>query len=94
MIRHVVMVKLRPDHDPDKVARIQDGFRGLNCPGTIAYTIGADAGLRPGNWSFAIVADFEDVGAYGGYDSDAAHNRLREELAPMVEAIARCQFEL
>ncbi|HET9075989.1 MAG TPA: Dabb family protein [Acidimicrobiales bacterium] len=94
MIRNVVMVKLRPDHDPALLARLQDGFRSLNCPGTVAYTVGSDAGLKDGNWSFAIVADFEDEQSYRGYDADAEHNRLRAELAPMVESIARVQFRL
>ncbi len=76
------------------VAEIQDALRNLNCPGTLSYTIGDDLGLREGNWSFAIVADFTDVAAYQGYDTDAEHNRVRARLAPLTEQIARLQFEL
>jgi len=94
MIRAVVMIELKPGHDREAVDRIQDGFRGLDCPGTISYTLGDDLGLREGNWDFAIVADFADVDAYRGYDADAEHNRWRGELAPWVERIARVQFEL
>ncbi|MBS1694886.1 MAG: Dabb family protein [Actinobacteria bacterium] len=94
MIRNVVMVKLKAGHDPAEVAEVQAGFRGLNCPGTVSYTIGDDLGLRDGNWSFAIVADFADVEAYRGYDQDAEHNRLRAKLAPSIEQIARAQFEI
>jgi hypothetical protein len=50
--------------------------------------------LRDGNGSFAIVADFIDTDAYGNYDADAEHKRLRGLLAPMTERIARRQFEL
>jgi hypothetical protein len=94
MIRNVVMVKLRDDHDPERVAELRAGFAALNCPGTVSYTVGPDLGLREGNWSFAIVADFADVESYSGYDADEEHNRLRGELAPHVETIARAQFEL
>jgi|SRR5450631_672571 hypothetical protein len=94
MIRNVVMVQLTADADLAEVARIQDGFRAMNCPGTVSYTLGDDLGLREGNWSFAIVADFADTDAYRNYDADAEHNRLRRLLAPMIERIARCQFEL
>ena len=94
MIRNVVMVKLRPDHDPAEVEVLQAGFRSLNCPGTLAYTLGSDAGMRPDNWSFAIVADFADEASYRGYDEDAEHNRLRARLLPMAEAVARVQFRL
>jgi hypothetical protein len=94
MIRNVVMVQLTADADLAEVASIQDGFRAMNCPGTVSYTLGDDLGLRDGNWSFAIVADFADTAAYRNYDADAEHNRLRGLLAPMIERIARCQFEL
>lgn len=95
MIRNVVMVHLKPDHDRDEVAELMNAFRALDCPGTVSYTIGADARLREsGNWSFAIVADFVDADAYRGYDADEEHNRLRGRLAPMVDQIARVQFEV
>lgn len=94
MIRNVVMVKLRPDHDPGAVSRLQERFRALDRPGTLAYTVGSDAGLRDGNWSFAIVADFLDEASYRAYDADDEHNRLRAELAPMAESVARVQFVL
>lgn len=94
MIRHAVMVNLRPDADRDHVERLLAGFRSLNCPETLAYSAGTDAGLREGNWSFLIVADFTGTEAFRAYDADPEHNRLRGELAPYVDQIARCQFEL
>jgi hypothetical protein len=94
MIRNVVLVKLRAGHDAAEVAEIQTGLRNLGCAGTLSYTIGDDVGLREGNWSFAIVADFEHKDAYRAYDQDAEHNRLRARLAPMAEQVARVQFEL
>jgi quinol monooxygenase YgiN len=94
MIRNVVMVKLSGDADLAEVARIQDGFRAMQLTGCLSYTVGNDAGLRDGNWSFAIVADFTDIEAYRAYDADDEHNRLRGLLAPMIAEIARCQFEL
>lgn len=94
MIRNVVLVELKPGHDPEELATIQDGFRALACPGTLSYSLGNDLGLREGNWSFAIVADFVDADAYRAYDLDAVHNRLRARLAPLATRVARAQFEL
>jgi stress responsive alpha/beta barrel protein len=94
MVRNVVLVELKPDADLAAVAGIQDGLRGLDCPGTVSYTLGDDLGLRDGNWSFAIVADFGDEAAYRAYDEDAEHNRLRGLLAAHSERVARVQFEL
>jgi hypothetical protein len=94
VIRNIVLVRLKAGQDPVAVAEIQDALRNLNCPGTLSYTIGDDLGLREGNWSFAIVADFTDTAAYQAYDLDAEHNRVRARLAPLTEQIARLQFEL
>lgn len=66
MIRNVVLAKLTTGYDTAEVESIQEGLRNLNCPGTRHYTVGADAGLRDGNWDFVIVADFEDTAAYRG----------------------------
>jgi Stress responsive A/B Barrel Domain len=94
MIRNVVMVKLAAGADAAEVAKLQDGLRNLHCPGTVSYTVGDDLGLRDGNWSFGIVGDFTDEAAYRAYDADAEHNRLRAQLAPHVEQIARLQYGL
>lgn len=94
MVRNVVLVELKPDADLAAVASIQDGLRALDCPGTVSYTLGDDLGLRDGNWSFAIVADFENEAAYRGYDEDAEHNRLRGLLAAHSQRVARAQFEI
>ena len=92
VIRNVVLVELKADADRTAVAGIQDGLRAMNCAGTVSYTLGDDLGLREGNWSFAIVADFEDEPAYRAYDMDAEHNRLRGLLAEQAERVARVQF--
>jgi Stress responsive A/B Barrel Domain len=94
VIRNVVLAKLKPGYDSAAITDIQEGLRNLDCPGTVRYTVGDDAGLRDGNWDFVIVADFVDVAAYRGYDEDATHNALRARLAPMVDQIARAQFEI
>jgi hypothetical protein len=87
MVRNVVLVKLAQGQDPAAVARVQQALLNLNCPGTLNYAIGHDLGLRDGNWSFAIVADFADVDAYRAYDQDEEHNRVRAVLLPMTEQI-------
>jgi hypothetical protein len=94
MIRNIVLIQLSPDADLAKVAEIQDGFRHLDRPGTVSYTLGNDLGLKDGSWSFGIVADFADEASYRGYDVDAEHNRLRGELAAHTAQVARVQFEL
>jgi hypothetical protein len=94
VIRAVLTLKLRPDADQEKLAEVLAGLRRLDCPGTLAFSVGTDAGLREGNWSVGLVADFVDAAAYRGYDADPEHNRLRKELAALAEQVTRVQFEL
>lgn len=94
MIRHVLLLELRPEADPAAVAAIQAELRELDCPGTVAYTLGDDLGLREGNWSFAVVADFDDLDAFRNYDQDPVHNEIRARLGTMTARAARVQFEL
>lgn len=94
MIRNIVLVKLKAGQDPAVVAKAQQAFLDLNCPGTLSYVIGDDLGLREGNWSFAIVADFTGTEAYRAYDQDPVHNQARAGLIPLTEQIARVQFEM
>jgi len=88
-----VMVKMHDGYDEVWLADLLRRFQSLNCPGTAAYTIGMDLGLRDGGWTFAIVADFVDIDAYRAYDAADLHNSLRAELAPQMEQIARVQFQ-
>ena len=58
-------------------------------------SVGTDAGLRDGGWSFAIVNDWRDAEAYRVYDEDEEHNRLRREIFAVVcQDIGRVQFQL
>jgi hypothetical protein len=57
-------------------------------------TVGPDAGLRDGAWSFAIVNDWVDAAAYRRYDLDEEHNRYRAQVAGICPELARVQFEL
>lgn len=95
MIRHIVAFRLNATATPEQVERIRSELAGLTCPGRVAFTMGPDLGLRPGNLDLALVADFEDLDAFAAYDQDPEHNRIRQELiAPITERIERCQFAL
>ncbi len=84
---------MRDGYDGTWLEDLLRRFQALNCPGTAAYTIGTDLGLREGGWTFAIVADFVDADAYRAYDADELHNALRAELAPHADQVARVQFQ-
>lgn len=93
MIRNVVMGRLHPDADLDLLEAGLAGLRALRIDGLVSLTCGRDAGLRAGNWDYAITVDLVDEQAYRRYDEDEEHNRLRREMfGPVSEQIARVQF--
>jgi hypothetical protein len=95
MIRNVVMGRLRADADLDLLEQGLAGLRALQVEGMVSLDCGRDAGLRDGNWDYAITADFVDVDAYRRYDDDEEHNRLRREaFGPVSEQVARVQLTL
>jgi Stress responsive A/B Barrel Domain len=95
MIRNVVVLKARAGTRPEQLERIADAMLGLQVPGIVNISAGADAGLREGNLDLAVVVDLEDEEAYRAYDADPEHNRIRRELvAPVAERVERVQYRV
>jgi hypothetical protein len=93
MIRNVVVGRVRDGVPRQVVEQALAAIVDLRPPGCLDVQVGVDAGLRPGNWSFSITADFLDEQAYREYDTEDRHNRIRRELFdPICEEIARVQF--
>lgn len=95
MLRHIVLFQLTDSATVEQVDDIRAQLAALAFPGRTSFTMGADLGLRPGNFDLALVADFTDIDAYRAYDADPEHDRIRRELiAPIAARIERCQFEV
>jgi hypothetical protein len=93
MIRNVVVGRVRPGVPRQQVEEALAAIVALDPPGCLDMRVGVDAGLREGNWGFAITADFADEDAYRRYDLEEEHNRVRRELfGPIGEEIVRVQF--
>ena len=96
MIRNVVVGRVRPGTPVEDVERALQALRDLTVDGVEFRTLsGVDAGLRPGNASYAITVDLADEQAYRVYDADPEHNRVRREMfAPISDSIERVQFHV
>jgi hypothetical protein len=96
MIRNVVVGVLRDDATREQAQAALDAIAALRVEG-VAFEMrtGLDLGLREGNASYVLTADFADAEAYRVYDLDEEHNRIRRELfAPISSEIRRIQFVL
>jgi Stress responsive A/B Barrel Domain len=96
MLRHVVMFTWKPEATPEQKLRVQAELRALPplMTGLRSYQAGPDAGLVPGNFDFAVVADFEDAASYLAYRDHPAHRAVISEcITPIRQDRASVQYE-
>jgi hypothetical protein len=97
MIRHVVMFTWKAGTTDEQQGRVQAELRALSplMSGLRSYTCGPDAGLVPGNFDFAVVADFEDAASYLAYRDHPAHRAVIDEcITPIRQDRSSIQFEV
>jgi Stress responsive A/B Barrel Domain len=97
MIRHIVLLKLRPDAPPDAAATIVEALRGLKdvIPSIRDYQAGADLRIVPGNATVAATATFDDEAGYLEYRDHPAHRDvIARHIDPVRESRAAIQFEI
>ena len=97
MIRHVVMFTWTPEATPEQKERVLTELRTLPplMAGLRAYHAGPDAGLVPGNFDFAVVADFDDAGSYLAYRDHPAHRAVIDErIRPIMAGRSAVQYEI
>lgn len=95
MVRNVVLIRCKPGTGTEQIDALEAALRAIDFPDRTNFSMGEDLGLRDGNMSLAIVADFCDEDAYRRFDAEEEHNRVRRELlAPMAESVERCQYRV
>ncbi|WP_214109958.1 Dabb family protein [Acrocarpospora catenulata] len=97
MFRHIVLLSWIAEATQDQKAEVAAQLAKL--PGAIpelrGYDIGVDAGIGPGNYELAVVADFDSVDGYFVYRDHPAHVAvLNEYIKPILAARAAVQHEL
>jgi len=97
MFRHVVLMRWKEETTADQLSHMEAGLAGLPAlvPEIRDYKFGADAGMSPGNFDFAIVADFDDVESYVVYRDHPDHVALiNDRIKPLVAERVAVQHEL
>jgi Stress responsive A/B Barrel Domain len=97
MFRHVVLFTWQEGTTTEQAERVATELRTL--PGLIseirAYHVGQDAGLNPGNYEFAVVADFDTTADYLVYRDHPAHRAIiTEHIQPLIASRAAVQYEI
>ncbi|HEY8043924.1 MAG TPA: Dabb family protein [Streptosporangiaceae bacterium] len=97
MFRHVVVFRFTPQTTQEQQEELARQLRTL--PGAIeqikAYHVGLDAGMNPGNYQFAVVADFDNVEDYLVYRDHPVHRDIiGKYVQPVVADRAAVQYEI
>jgi Stress responsive A/B Barrel Domain len=97
MFRHVVLFSWTQEATEAQQLAMADELRKL--PAAVdtirAYEVGPDAGVNPGNFDFAVVAEFDDADGYRAYRDHPAHRTVVEQYVnPIVARRAGVQFEI
>ena len=97
MIRHVVLFTWTTEVTTEQMERSltrADALAPLMA-GLRAYHAGPDAGLIPGNFDFAVVADFDDAESYLAYRDNPAHRAvIAERIRPIMAGRSALQYEI
>jgi quinol monooxygenase YgiN len=94
VIRHVVVVKFKPESAPDTIDEVVQELRELpsKVPVIREYEVGLD--LNSGR-ALAIVGAFENKGSFEEYMQHPAHRAVADRhLRPITEAATSIQYEI
>ena len=96
MIHHVVTFRWKDGVDAAHVQSVIDALNTLPAaiPQLVAYACGADLGLAPTNFEFAVAAQFASLDDYVVYRDHPEHLAIIVSLiAPFVSERCAVQFE-
>ena len=97
MLRHVVVFTWSDDADEERRAATLAALGRLpeTVGGMTAFAVGPDAGLRAGNASAALVADFPDAEAWRRYAEDPVHLQvIADHVTPILASRTAVQYEV
>ena len=93
MLRHILLIRLKPEVTTEQVDAFVQAIESLPFPGRHNTVVGRDIGVRPGNMDLAVSNDFPDDATFRAWGNDPEHAQVRSELlAPIAERIERCLF--
>jgi hypothetical protein len=96
-IRHIVLFNWKSDTPAGHAERTTAGLADLRpkIPQIRSYHYGANLGVNPGTYDFAVTAEFDSVEDYLVYRDHPDHKAFIEEYtAPYIDTRASIQFQV
>lgn len=97
MIRHVVLFRWNDDVSDAHIDAVGTALSGMPeaIDTIVTYKYGRNLGINPGNFDYAVTADFHDEAGYLTYRDHPAHQALIAAfIAGHVKDRAAVQFTL
>jgi len=95
MIKHVIVIKFKPDaSEEDK--KLFEGMLGklpTVIPEIKGFLFGRDVVRSERSYDFALVSDFEDLGALERYRVHPEHVKVLQQVRAIAEQIIAVDFE-
>lgn len=87
MIRHIVMLRLPPDHDTAELRDIMQGLKGLQAsqPGMTGFEHGQNLDFenKLPDYPYGFICSFTDPEAVQAYAADPTHKELGQRLVAL-----------
>lgn len=96
MIRHVALFRWTGEATEEQKQRVAAEIARLPSlvPSLLALHIGPDLGINPGNFDFAVAADFTDVDGYLAYRDHPEHRAMISQfIVPVAAQRVAVQYE-
>jgi hypothetical protein len=96
MIRHVVLFRWTEEATEEQKQRVAAEIARLPSfvPSLRAFHIGSDLGINPGNFDFAVAADFDDADGYLAYRDHPEHRAMISQfILPVAAHRVAVQYE-
>ena len=97
VLRHIVLVSFKSEASEDQIAAWREAVTDLckTSAEILSFSLGENVGRGPNHHDAALVADFEDIGAFRRYVGSDAHTAYVEHHArPVVDKLAAIQHEM
>ena len=97
-IKHIALIKFKPETSEDQVAKVFDELMDLSesIPGIEDYVAGANNSPEGFNQGFThgFVMTFTDPAARDSYLTHPDHEKVKSSVLPFVEAVLVFDFEV
>jgi Stress responsive A/B Barrel Domain len=96
MIRHVVLFRWTAEATEEQKQHVAAELGRLPAlvPSLRAFHIGSDLGINPGNFDYAVTADFNDVDGYLAYRDHPEHRAMISHfIVPLAAQRVAVQYE-